>query len=409
MLFYIDYLDYTSSNTDKRSFAAHLLDFRFDLLIFGKDTFCLSTPACIKLKETADILSQLDDYWINRKILLQLDKKHRKNAKNYFYSRTKKLEKSMPEEELLKHFEFQAYSDQRTSKFFDIYLPQKVNIAPSKIFIKKERDTDELFRTNAVNIINKNADRMCSKLSPNVSIQFGAMLNEISLLAADKGILFQRSIIENTIKEKYAPTPDLLIATSSILDQAFALANADTSYAKPLSLILNQLTGRWLALLLSNTYTNLYQEICGLEWNDLYSLSQNENWQGLISCVNALIFLTQDSHGNKYNSHLDGLIQKISNNINAYRFFKKLIADAVENLRKKAFEIGALSEAQNLEMMITLQQDCIRGNLRSLCDTLEAIDMYVTRVYDDLTRIKKYNYLSELGHKQRKKPYEILR
>lgn len=409
MLFYVDYLDYTTRDTSHSALSRNLLYFRFDLLIFGRDTFCLSTPACVKLKGTTDVLSQLDDFWRNGRILLQLDKKHKKNAKNYFYSRTKKLEGSLSEQQLLEHFEFQAYSDSRTPNFFDIYLPQVANVSPSKIFIKKARDTDQLFRNNTIEIVNKNFDSLCSKLPPEVGMQLGFILNEITLRASEKSALFQRAIVEDAIKEKFAPSPELLMASSTILDQAFALANADTSYAKPLSLILNQLTGRWLAFLLEKTYGHLYQAICDLPWCSLYALSQNENWISLIIFINALIYLVQDSSRNKYDNHISKLMPKIAHKIQTYHLVSEVAETARENLRKKAFEIGIRSEAQNIDTMINLTLECFRGNQQYLIDTIRSIDLYATRVYDDLTKVQKYEYLRGLASKQRQKNYEIFR
>lgn len=409
MLFYVDYLDYTTRDTSNSAMSHNLLCFRFDLLIFGRDTFCLSTPACVKLKGTTDVLSQLDDFWRNGRILLQLDKKHKKNAKNYFYSRTKKLEGSLSEQRLLGHFEFQAYSDARTPNFFDIYLPQVANVSPSKIFIKKARDTDQLFRDNAIEIVSKNFDSLCSRLPLDAGMQLGPILNEITLQASEKNTLFQRSIVEDAIKEKFAPSPELLMASSSILDQAFALANADTSYAKPLSLILNQLTGKWLAFLLRKTYGHLYQAICGLPWCSLYALSQNESWISLITFINALIYLVQDSSKNKYDNHISELMPKIAHQIQAYQFISEVAKTAKENAKKKAFEMGILSEAQNLDTMINLQLECLRSNQRYLIDTIKSIDLYAARVYDDLTKVQKYEYLRELASKQRQKNYEIFR
>lgn len=107
MLFYIDYLDQITSGN--YPFQTLELRFRYDLLVFGRDTLCMSVPACIKLEQTALLLMKLDEFWKSGKILLQLDRKHRGRAENYFANRKKVLAKGMPEEKLVKHFEFVAY------------------------------------------------------------------------------------------------------------------------------------------------------------------------------------------------------------------------------------------------------------------------------------------------------------
>ena len=89
MLFYIDYLDHIASGS--KSFEVLALRLRYDLLIYGCDTLCMSVPACIKLEDTTNLLMKLDDFWKHGKIRLQLDKKHRGNPTNYFNNRKKFL------------------------------------------------------------------------------------------------------------------------------------------------------------------------------------------------------------------------------------------------------------------------------------------------------------------------------
>lgn len=95
--FYIDYLDYATVPT--RDDERQLLRFRFDLLLFADQSLYMSVPSCVKLQNTTNVLVQIDDYWKNGVIKLQLDQKYMKKPMRYFANRIKKkLEKNIPEE-----------------------------------------------------------------------------------------------------------------------------------------------------------------------------------------------------------------------------------------------------------------------------------------------------------------------
>lgn len=121
------------------------------------------------------------------------------------------------------------------------------------------------------------------------------MANTIQSFALDRSTLFQRALIEDKIIDQYNPNSNEKNIIATLLDRAFALANAETSNAYPISLIKNQLTGRWLAHLLYKSYRELYNAINELSWSEIFSLSQNEDWQKLITCINAYISVAQDA------------------------------------------------------------------------------------------------------------------
>ena len=281
MLFYIDYLDHITSGF--KSFNVLALRLRYDLLIYGCDTLCMSVPACIKLGDTTELLIELDDFWKHGKIQLQLDKKHRGNPANYFNNRKKVLAKGMSEEKLINHFEFVAYESKRTDTFFRIYLPEVVATPKDTLYLGKEKDTDALFRGETIALFEKHCDTICRSLEINRAINFTGMVDRIQSFALDKSTLFQRAVVEENIIDEYKPQTEERIIIATLLDRAFALANAETSSAVPLSLVLNQLTGRWLIHLLSKTYKELYNLICELNWKGIFTLSQDEDWRKFIS------------------------------------------------------------------------------------------------------------------------------
>lgn len=244
MLFYIDYLDHITSGAVSVKMLA--LRLRYDLLIFADDTMCMSVPSCVKLKETTDLLMDLDDFWSAGKICLQLDKKHRKDPMRYFANRKKVLEKGMPEEMLVRHFEYVAYESSRVGEFFNLYIPEVVKNPKRTLYIGKEHDTDLLFRTASAKIFSTHCDTVCSILDTKRAIKFAGIANQVQTYAFDKSLLFQRGVIEDAINDEYRPQKNEKAIVATLLDRAFALANAQTSKATPLSLVTNQLTGRWL-------------------------------------------------------------------------------------------------------------------------------------------------------------------
>lgn len=407
MLFYIDYLDHITSGS--KSYKLLELRLRYDLLIYGCDTLCMSVPACIKLQETTELLMNLDDFWKSGKILLQLDKKHRGNPANYFNNRKKVLAKGMPEEKLITHFEFIAYESKRTDTFFRIYLPEIASAPKDTLYLGKEKDTDALFREEAITLFEKHCDTICRSLEIGRAINFTGIANQIQKYALDRSSLFQRAVVEENIIDKYNPPNEERVIIATLLDRAFALANAETSNAVPLSLVLNQLTGKWLIHLLRRTYKKLYNLICGLNWNNIFTLSQDEDWRKFIAYINVYIGIFQDPRLKEYYIPIESCISKLSHSLSLLSLIKLIKDEAVDAAKNSLYEHGLFSEAQNIEMMINLYVDLYEGKYRVLIDLLEAIDLYANKIVDKLTREKQYLYLLDNTDEQSKRKFEILR
>lgn len=406
MLFYIDYLDHITSGS--KSFKALELRLRFDLLIYGNDTLCMSVPACIKLRETTELLMNLDEFWKFGKILLQLDKRHQNNPANYFNNRKKVLAKGMPEEKLKTHFEFIAYESKRTDTFFRVYLPE-IAVAPKDtLYLGKEKDTDALFREETINLFEKHCDSICRTFEIGRAINFTGIVNRIQSYALDKSSLFQRAVVEENIAEEYNPHSSERIIIATLLDRAFALANAETSNAVPLSLVLNQLTGKWLIHLLQKTYKELFNLICELKWAEVFTLSQDEEWRKFIAYINAYIGIVQDSKLKKYYAPIEPCINKLSHSLSLLSLMKLIKDEAIDATKSKLYEAGLFSDAQNIELMLELFLDSYYGKYRVLLDVLRAIDLYANRIVERLTEEKKYSYLIHHSEGDEKK-FEILR
>lgn len=407
MLFYIDYLDHITSGS--KLFKLLELRLRFDLLIYGCDTLCMSVPACIKLGETTELLMNLDEFWQSGKILLQLDKKHRGNPANYFNNRKKVLAKGMSEEKLATHFEFIAYESKRTDTFFRIYLPEIAATPKDILYLGKEKDTDALFREEAINLFEKHCDTICRSLEIGRAINFSGIVNRIQDYALDKSSLFQRAVVEENIIDEYKPHNEERMIVATLLDRAFALANAETSNAVPLSLVLNQLTGKWLIHLLRKTYRELYNLICELNWSEIFVLSQNEDWRKFIAYINAYIGVVQDSKLKKYYIPIELCMNRLSHSLSLLSLIKLIKDEAIDAAKNKLYEYGFFSEAQNIEIMADLFIDSYGGKYRVLLDILRAIDLYTNRIAERLTKEKQYSYLLSHVDKQQEKKFEILR
>lgn len=409
MLFYIDYLDHVTSGQRCQSFQSLELRLRFDLLIFSRDTLCMSVPACIKLENTTKLLMELDNFWSAGIILLQLDKKHKGKPSNYFNNRKKVLARGMPEEKLLKHFEFVAYENKRTDTFFNVYLPEVAGVSADVLYLDKKKDTDALFRGETVNLFEKHIDTICRALQIDRAINFTGITNRIHSYATDSTALFQRAIIEESIINEYQPRDNERLIVASLLDRAFALANAETSDAVPLSLVLNQLTGKWLIHLLSKSYRELYDLISQLSWNGVYALSQSEDWRNFIGYINVYIGIIQDSKLKKYDIPIEAYMNRLSHSLSLLSLLRLLKDEALDATKSKLYEYGLFSEAQNMEEMISILIDSYSGSYRAMLDVIRAIDMYANRIIERLTKDKQFLYLLTYSNNTKERKYELLK
>lgn len=408
MLLYIDYLDHVTNGSHNSKDVEQRL--RFDLLIFsGKDKLCISVPACVKLGSTTELLMKLDPFWESHKILLQLDKKHKGKADNYFIKRKKILEKSMKEEDLVHHFEYVAYQDLRTYTFFDEYLPLIVNGNESEQFIDKLNDTDALFRKEAADIFQKHNDTICRALDFQYAVKFWGATSRICDYAMDRSILFQRSLVENSIIREFHPREKEQYIISSLLDRAFSLANAGSSEALPLSLILNQLTGPWLADLLRRSYNQLFDLICNMTWQEIYSLSQNNDWCRFIQYINAYIYFIQDSFIRKQDFRMQRYIDRLVHSISLLSLLKGASDKAISAIKSQFYNMGMFTQAQDIQLMKEYTIQSYNGKHKLLYDVVCCIDVTAQVLTQSLSTARKYSSFPVIGDQQKYSGTDLLR
>lgn len=408
MLLYIDYLDHVTNGSHNSKDVEQRL--RFDLLIYaGNDKLCISVPACVKLGSTTELLMKLDPFWGSHKILLQLDKKHKGKADNYFSKRKKVLEKSMKEDDLLHHFEYVAYQDPRTHTFFDEYMPQIVKGNESDQFIDKVNDTDALFRKEAADIFQKHNDAICRTMDFPHAVKFWGATSRICDFAMDRSILFQRSLVENNIIREFHPRENEKYIIASLLDRAFSLANAGSSEALPLSLILNQLTGPWLADLLRRSYKQLFSLICNMTWHEVYSLSQNEDWCRFIKYINAYIYFIQDSFIRKQDFRMQRYIDRLVHSISLLSLLKGASDKAISAIKSKFYNMGMFTQAQDLSLMKDFAIQSYNGKHKLLYNVVCCIDVTAQTLTQSLATARKYSSFPVIGDLQKNIGTDLLR
>lgn len=313
----------------------------------------------------------------------------------------------MPEEKLLKHFEFVAYENKRTNTFFDVYLSQIIPVSKDNLYIRKEKNTDILFREASIDLFERHCDSICQLLKVEQAINFVGIINRIQSYAEDKSSLFQRAVVEEKIATEYLIGNDEATIIATLLDRAFALANAGTNNAIPISLVLNQLTGKWLMHLLAKTYRELYDLVCGLSWNEVFALSQNEVWRYLIAYINAYIALIQDSKFKNYDIPIEFYVNKLSNSLKLASLMKIVVKEAIAVAKNQLFKYGLFSEAQNMELMMEQCINTYSGKYRMLNNVLKAINWYASWVTGKFKKERQYSYLR--GYAQNEQKYEIVR
>jgi len=333
---YIDYLDHTVSSPFDINSAINRL--RFDLLLFSEETLCMSVPACVKLDSTTQLLMKLTPFWDNGKIRLILDRKHRNNPWNYFNNRKRVLEKGFSEEHLVNHFEYIAYNSPHTEFFYDVFIKEVLQ-SKFDLYIGKIFDTDEAFRQSVITQVNNGCNKICAQLPVTAAIHMGKILNDLILIAEDRKTLFQRSAIEQRLIEQCEAQPHEIRVVSRLLDKGFAYANGISSYAAPISLISNRLTGKTFSDILRAVDGELYELICNLDWVAVYRLSINDTWLDFIDHLNNLLILYQDSEKHKNSIYSP---TKVECSVITFNLVKKIYETAMEGLQKELFKAGAI-------------------------------------------------------------------
>lgn len=186
------------------------------------------------------------------------------------------------------------------------------------------------------------------------------------------------------------------------------MANAQTSKAAPLSLVTNQLTGRWLMHLLFKTYRQLYNLIAQLDWHEVFALSHNTDWRRFIETINAYIYLIQDSTLKKYDIPIEYCINKLSSDMFRFSLIIHIKNSAIDAVESKLFEQGVYSNAQDMQEILTLCADTYCGKYASLLTALRAIDYYANRIAKQLSEGIRYDYLQVDADMQKRKGYQVL-
>jgi hypothetical protein len=338
--YYLDYLDHLTSRglAQEKNLKNEFIRLRFDLLLFSNDTLCLSAPACVKLEETTKCLMELDDFWREGKIKIQLDSKHKMNPNNYFSSRIRKLENSMPEEELYSHIEFNAYQSPRNNEFYRDYLREKLGLHSNQVFIKKDKDTDKLFREDVLYQLNSKHDLLLKGLAPTNIVPMQAVINHLQDYSKER-TLFQRSFIEHRLYLDTNITTNELFIVRSILDMSYIYANAEASSAIPLSLETKQVTGKSLSVFLNKCYKDIYDKIIQMDWHLLYLLSKYEYWHEFIEGVNCIISFSQRS---AKETTVNKDFHRISSFLWVYHIFRVIREISLESIRTMSHSSGIL-------------------------------------------------------------------
>ena len=280
---YIDYLDHTVSEAINP--IDTVIRLRFDLLLFSEYILCMSVPACVKLDTTSNVLMHLTPFWKNKKIKLILDKKHQNNPWRYFNNRKRVLEKGFDKLELSNHFEYNAYISPHTDYFYNTYIRDVISVAKSELYIDKIFDTDEVFRQSIITQVNSNINSICANIYESysfeqrryeLSLHMGKVLNDLLIISEDRGTLFQRTAIEKRLISEFGANRNEINIVGNMLDKGFAYANGISSYAAPLSLITNRLTGKELMSILQSADAEFYEIIKDLSWSAVYRLSIND-------------------------------------------------------------------------------------------------------------------------------------
>ncbi len=330
---YIDYLDYVMEGKSVCSDAQEWL--RLDLLLFAEDTLCMSVPACIKLERTATTLMQLTPFWKNGRIRIILEQKHMHNPWRYFQKRESMLEKNFTEEKLLQHFEYSAYKSSHTKVFYDVFVKEVVQ-PTEKWYLPRVSDADIEFRTAVKKNTEFACNRVCNALPVGDALHMGKIFNDLTVLAENRRIFFQRSAIEGRLLQEFGASEYEIGCVRHILDRCFAYANAVAAGGVPISQIQNRLTGKMLLPILKYAEPSLWVKIRSLDFEGLYRLSNEAVWKSLRDRANSLfVFYRRRKNGEVLS---EGQFKR---SLAMADIFAALYALAKDSLRTKFAEAGA--------------------------------------------------------------------
>lgn len=382
-IFYIDYLDYFVS--DHRHVSPQEVWLRYDLLLFADSTLCLSVPACVKLEYTAKLLMKLTDFWNAKRLMLTMDKRHRSNPHNYFNSRMKKLESSMPESKLMDHFEFMAYTSPHSSFFYDVYLSQAVQ-GGKTLFFSRSRDADICFREAVATQIFNDSEKISSRLPIDQAISINGAFNELLISTQNKREFFQRTLLLDRMQTESRIGGTETKIVEAMLDRGFAYANAVASESIPLSLVKNQFTGRTLARLISVIDNELYKLINELNWADVFTLSNESVWKYFLFCINKILYYVQLSK--RYQARLMP-ISGFDFSLSIYRLITFVYNYVIDNLKEEMFRTPLFYDFYRAEQAFKETMGEVLEHKFPLIFYLKEIDAYLSVVKKTIEAIKR--------------------
>ena len=188
----------------------------------------------------------------------------------------------------------------------------------------------------------------------------------------------------------------------SMLDRGFAYANAVASESIPLSLVRNQFTGKTLAKLISVIDKELYELINGLNWTDVFTLSNEKAWKYLMFCINKMLYYVQFSK--RYQEKLMP-IRGFEFSLSIYRLITFILNYVVDNLKEELFRTPFFYD-------FYMAEQAVRETLSEVIECkfpviyyLKEIDTYLSVVKKIIELIKKDP--STIPREQQEKGYSF--
>lgn len=137
----------------------------------------------------------------------------------------------------------------------------------------------------------------------------------------------------------------------------------------------------------------MFNEICNLSWNEVYTLSQDNEWGKFIRFINCYIYLIQQAHNGRRSNDTENIIVKMSTSLQMYKFLTYLKEEAINAIKEQMIEVGMLYDANMLDDLIQLYADFYAGNKMPVLDIVRAIDEYAKRNLINLTTLANANQI----------------
>ena len=284
LLDYFDHQLFSSSSTH----SLHL-QFKFDLLAFFDRNLLVAAPALAKNQDALYISILYSMLWETGRMKYVLSPQYNGNFDKYTFERLKKLEKSLPEKQLLQNFEFEGYTAQYWKVFFDGLLKEHLNLEHP--FQTRMHDADTLFREYTKYHFIDNNDVMDLIYSEHSIDNVDGIVCNIANKCDDQSNLFQREVVLSDLNNEF----NLGIITNNFieksLDLKFAEANAKAVNAITTSSF-SGLNGKKLLYICNSipvsrkqSVKDIVQELSPIT---IIKLSTQTEWQDLVIALNYL-------------------------------------------------------------------------------------------------------------------------